>query len=91
MNIDLDTYCSCSHCGKKAETNPSMGNNESILYPYETRHDFMLLCIECVKKELKKINEEIDSHDDTTHSGALLASFLNVYRKAFPLSNRSKN
>lgn len=88
MKIDLNTYCSCSHCGEKAGTNKSMGKFERILYPYETQSDFMLLCIECVKRELKLINSEIETQDDSNHSGALLASLLNMYRKAFPLKKR---
>ena len=50
MKINLDTYCSCSHCKKKADTISSDGKHERILYPYETVDEFKLLCIECVKK-----------------------------------------
>jgi len=61
MKINLDIYCSCSHCKKKADTISYDGKHERILCPYETVDEFKLLCIECVKKELKVINEEIES------------------------------
>ena len=91
MKIDLNAYCSCSHCGEKAGSYRSMGKYERELFPYESTNDFKLLCIECVKKELKLINSEIETHKETGSSGALLASLLNVYRKAFPNNNRSNH
>ncbi len=91
MKIDLDTYCSCSHCGVKATTSDSSDKFQRELYPYETENDFMLLCIDCVKKELKLINSELEAKEHTQKSGHLLASLLNVYRKAFPLKDRHKN
>ena len=64
MKINIDKYCSCSHCEKKAGTYSSNGKHEIILYPYETVDEFKLLCIECVKKELKAINKEIESNQN---------------------------
>ena len=61
MKINLDTYCSWSHIVKKAGTFSSDWKHERILYLYETVDEFKLLCVECVKKELKAINEEIES------------------------------
>ena len=50
-----------AHIVKKADTFSSDWKHERILYLYETVDEFKLLCVEWVKKELKAIDEEIES------------------------------
>lgn len=81
MNIDLDTYSCCSHCGQKAGINESKEKYECELYPYESKDEFKLLCIECVKKELNQINCESKKREVTCHYDELLGSLFYVFSK----------
>lgn len=88
MDINLETYYSCSHCGQKAGSIRAVGKYVVELYPHETENEFKLLCISCKKEELKSSKRILGDLEEPAKSLHFFEGLKNVYRKAFHLKDR---
>lgn len=85
MDINLDTYCSCSHCGQKAGTVRAIGKYVVELYPYENEGEMKLLCISCMKEELKVDKKIYGDLEAPKKHGHFFEGLKSMYFKAFHL------
>ena len=85
MDINLDTYCSCSNCGQKAGSIRAIGKYVVELYPYVNEGEMKLLCISCMKEELKVDKKIYGDLDSPKKQSNFFEGLKSVYFKSFHL------
>ncbi len=88
MDINLDAYCSCSHCGQKAGSVRAVGKYIVELYPHEKENGLELLCISCIKEELKLDKKVYGDLEIPKKRNNFFEGLKSVYIKTFQIKNR---